>query len=164
MAGFGDRLRAWFGLPPRPPFGAPPAPAPSAPPPERDPLEETMHDERLPDSSLERVLAIRSLIAELDRRAHECGLFDEMHELQRLKTGHLPSLLLSYVEIPPEHRAEVFRETGRSASFLLNERLDKILARLHEMSRQLARGNLNDFAQNIRFVDMQYGSSNNPFD
>lgn len=160
MVGFGDRLRMWFGLGPRAPAPSPAA----APPPKRDPLEETIHDERLPDSSLERVLAIRSLIAELDRRAHDCGLFEEMLELQRLKTSHLPSLLHSYVDIPPEHRAEVFRETGRSASFLLNERLDKILARLHEMSRQLARGNLDDFAQNIRFVDTQYGSSNNPFD
>jgi hypothetical protein len=57
----------------------------------------------------------------------------------------------------------VFRETGRSASFLLNERLDKILARLREMSRQLARGNVDDFTQNIRFVDMNYGQTS-PFD
>ena len=71
-------------------------------------------------------------------------------------------MLRSYADIPPEHRAEIFRETGRSASFLLNERLDKIVDRLEEMSRQLARGNLDAFSENIRFVDTKYGLV--PFD
>ena len=119
-------------------------------------------DDRLPQSSLDRVYAIRAMAAELERQCRDGGLIGEMIELQRLRTAHLPVLLSSYVAIPPGHRSEVFRETGRSASFILNERLDKILARLHEMSRQLARGNLDAFTQNIRFVDMNYGSG--PFD
>ena len=119
-------------------------------------------DGRLPPSSLDRILAIRAMSTDLEQRARDVGLIEEMIELQRLKSSHLPLLVQSYVAIPPEHRAEVFRETGRSASFLLNERLDKVLARLHEMSRQLARGNIDAFTQNIRFVDTRYGS--NPFD
>ncbi|HYW14670.1 MAG TPA: hypothetical protein VE891_00760, partial [Allosphingosinicella sp.] len=127
------------------------------------PPDDVFVDERLPQSSLDRVLAIRSLSADLEQGCRNGGLMGEMIELQRLRTSHLPLLLRSYVSIPPDHRAEVFRETGRSASYLLNERLDKILGRLHEMSRQLARGNLDQFTQNIRFVDMNYGS-NGPFD
>ncbi|HEU0135433.1 MAG TPA: hypothetical protein VFR28_11470 [Allosphingosinicella sp.] len=127
------------------------------------PPDEVFEDERLPQSSLDRVLAIRALSADLEQHCRSGGLLGEMIELQRLRTSHLPLLLRSYVSIPPAHRAEVFRETGRSASYLLNERLDKILGRLHEMSRQLARGNLDQFTQNIRFVDMNYGSGG-PFD
>lgn len=125
--------------------------------------DEVFEDERLPQSSLDRVLAIRALSADLEVHCREGGLIGEKIELQRLRTSHLPLLLRSYVSIPPDHRAEVFRETGRSASYLLNERLDKILGRLHEMSRQLAQGNLDQFTQNIRFVDKNYGSSG-PFD
>jgi hypothetical protein len=127
------------------------------------PMDDPSVDERLPQSSLDRVVEIRALSADLEAHCRDGGLIGEMIELQRLRTSHLPQLLRSYVSIPPAHRAEVFRETGRSASYLLNERLDKILGRLHEMSKQLARGNLDQFTQNIRFVDKNYGSSG-PFD
>lgn len=159
-----DRLRAFFGWPVRtdreaapPPDALPP---PDAPPPS---LEQT-YKGRLPKSSLRMVEEISALLTELEQRAQGQSLFDEPIELQRLKSMHLPSLLQSYVAIPPEHRSEVFRQTGRSASFLLNERLGKILGRLTEMSRQLARGNLDAFTENIRFIDMRYDASSSPFD
>jgi len=129
--------------------------------PAEEPIDVSI-DRRLPESSRDRVYAIRAMAAELELQCRNGGMIGEMIELQRLRTSHLPILLRSYVAIPAAHRAEVFRETGRSASFILNERLDKILARLHEMSRQLARGNLDEFTQSIRFVDMNYGSG--PFD
>lgn len=155
---FWERLKAFF-------FGQAPEeqaalPPPAAPAPA---VDDTSCDDRLPDSSLAKVQEIRKMLGELDQRARERALFDEKLELERLRSKHLPSLLRSYADIPPEHRAEIFRETGRSASFLLNERLDKIHGRLDEMSRQLARGNLDAFAENIRFVDTKYGASS-PFD
>jgi hypothetical protein len=155
---FWERLKAFFfrqapseqaALPPT----ASPAPA----------ADDTSCDDRLPDSSLAKVQEIRKMLGELDQRARERSLFDEKLELERLRTKHLPALLRSYADIPPEYRAEIFRETGRSASFLLNERLDKIHGRLDEMSLQLARGNLDAFSENIRFVDTKYGASS-PFD
>lgn len=154
---FWEKLKAFFFRRPleEQPSLAPPSPSPVA--------DDTSCDERLPDSSLAKVQEIRRMLGELDQRARERSLFDETLELQRLRSQHLPSLLRSYADIPPEHRAEIFRETGRSASFLLNERLDKIVARLEEMSRQLARGNLDAFSENIRFVDTKYGASS-PFD
>jgi len=155
---FWERLKAFFfRQAPEEQAALPPtAPAPAAP-------DDTSCDDRLPDSSLARVQEIRKMLGELDQRARERSLFDEKLELERLRGKHLPALLRSYADIPPEHRAEIFRETGRSASFLLNERLDKIVDRLAEMSRQLARGNLDAFSENIRFVDTKYGASS-PFD
>jgi hypothetical protein len=155
---FWERLKAFFFR--QAPGDQPALPPPPSPPPAPD---DTSCDDRLPDSSLVKVQEIRKMLGELDQRARERSLFDEKLELERLRSKHLPALLRSYADIPPEHRAEIFRETGRSASFLLNERLDKIHGRLDEMSRQLARGNLDAFAENIRFVDTKYGASS-PFD
>lgn len=165
---FIDRLRAFFGFPVRAESAAdalppPPSSAPS-PPPFPSPSPDQSYGGRLPESSQRMVQEINALLSELERRAQGQSLFEETIELQRLKSTHLPSLLQSYVSIPPEHRGEVFRETGRSASYLLNERLGKILERLKEMSRQLARGNLNAFTENIRFIDMRYDAMSSPFD
>jgi hypothetical protein len=155
---FWERLKAFFFRPAPEEQAALPPPASAAPA-----VDDTSCDDRLPDSSLAKVREIRKMLGELDQRARERSLFDEKLELERLRSKHLPALLRSYADIPPEHRAEIFRETGRSASFLLNERLDKISDRLEEMSRQLARGNLDAFSENIRFVDTKYGASS-PFD
>jgi hypothetical protein len=158
---FWERLKAFFFFQRAPAEQATDA---LAPPAAAGPVaDDTSCDARLPDSSLAKVQEIRKMLIELDQRAKECALFDEKLELERLRSKHLPALLRSYADIPPEHRAEIFRETGRSASFLLNERLDKIHGRLDEMSRQLARGNLDAFAEHIRFVDTKYGASS-PFD
>jgi len=160
---FMDWLRSLFGFPTEA-DREPERPAEALPPPPAAPPREQSYDERLPDSSVKMVREINALLDQLERRAEAQSLFEETIELKRVKSTHLPSLLQSYVEIPPEHRAEVFRETGRSASFLLNERLGKILDRLNEMSRQLARGNLNAFTENIRFIDIRYDASSSPFD
>ena len=119
--------------------------------------------EKLPTSSWERVVLIRDQIGELERAAATRKMQVELDELGRIKATHLPTLLKSYIEIPPDHRAEVFRETGKSASFLLNESLDKLLARLREIGSQLAKGDINKFAENIRFVDLYYDQSKDPF-
>jgi len=157
---FLDWLRALFGLPPRVPVAEAP---PALPPPEPVPTDyETAYDGRLPDSSMVRVRQIHAMLSELEGRSRSQSLFEGSAELQRIKSTHLPSLLESYASIPPEHRSEIFRATGRSASFQLNERLDKILDHLNDMSRQLARGNLDQFSENIRFIDMRYDAS--PFD
>ena len=119
--------------------------------------------EKLPTSSWERVVLIRDQICELERATAARKMQVELDELGRIRSTHLPTLLKSYIEIPPDHRAEVFRETGRSASFLLNESLDKLLARLREIASQLAKGNITSFAENIRFVDLYYDQSKDPF-
>lgn len=160
--GFLQRLLAALGFRSEPP---PPPPAPPTPSP-RGPAAPTidLQDERIPESSRDRVALIMSLVADLEERTARRGLATERKELERIGSVHLPRLLQSYVDIPPEHRAEVFRETGRSASFLLNERLDKMTSRLREISKMLARDNLDAFSTNMQFIDRHYDSSESPFD
>jgi hypothetical protein len=157
-----QRLLAALGFRPEPP----PPPREPEPRPARRPAVARidLQDERIPESSRDRVALIMSLVADLEERAAQRGLGNERIELERIGTVHLPRLLQSYVDIPPEHRAEVFRETGRSASFLLNERLDKMTSRLREISKMLARDNLDAFSTNMQFIDRHYGDAESPFD
>lgn len=159
---FLDWLRALFGFARSAPPPEAPVPVALPAPKPTQPSYEEAYDGRLPESSMMRVRQIHALLTELEQRSHSQALFESSAELQRIKMHHLPSLLESYASIPPQHRAEIFRLTGRSASFQLNERLDKILDHLNDMSRQLARGHLDAFSENIRFIDMRYDPS--PFD
>jgi hypothetical protein len=159
--GFLQRLLAALGFRLEPP-APPPEPAPQAPQPAGPRID--LHDERIPQSSRDRVALILSLVGDLEERADQRGVVSERKELERIGSVHLPRLLQSYIDIPPEHRAEVFRETGRSASFLLNERLDKMTSRLREISKMLARDNLDAFSTNMQFIDRHYDSSGSPFD
>jgi len=165
--GLFDSLRDFFASPP-------PTPGPTAEEvpddiwqsPESRRREEKLTAEwrdKLPTSSWERVVVIREQIGELERVTAARKMQVELDELGRIKSTHLPTLLKSYIEIPADHRAEVFRETGKSASFLLNDSLDKLLARLREIASQLAKGNITNFAENIRFVDLYYDQSKDPF-
>jgi hypothetical protein len=158
-----ESLRAFFsGEPDEEEQGPAPAP-PAAGAGQGDPLAGTWKD-RIPPSSLQRVLAIRDLVRDLEKETATRGMQTELDELGRIKATHLPRLLQSYIEIPAQHRADVFRETGKSASFLLNESLDKMLARLRDISAQLARGNITTFAENVRFVDLYYEENKGPFE
>lgn len=136
-------------------------PAPGTPPAE---AWDANWKQRIPPSSLQRVLAVRDLIQDLEKETKTRGMQTELEELGRIKATHLPRLIQSYIEIPEQHRADVFRETGKSASFLLNDSLDKMLARLRDISSQLARGNITTFAENVRFVDLYYEQTKGPFD
>lgn len=120
--------------------------------------------QRIPTSSLQRVLVIRDLVKDLEKETAQRKMQTELDELGRIKDAHLPRLIQSYIEIPAQHRSDVFRETGKSASFLLNESLDKMLARLRDISSQLARGNITTFAENVRFVDLYYEQAKGPFE
>jgi hypothetical protein len=157
-----DSLKAFFSG-----EAASATPEPGGPPPQdiwADPEPEEDWRSRLPTSAHDRVILIRDTIHQLEKECAERKMQTELDELGRIKSTHLPSLLQSYIEIPAEHRADVFRETGKSASFLLSESLDKMLARLRDISSQLARGNITTFAENVRFVDLYYEQNKGPFD
>jgi hypothetical protein len=158
-----DSLRGFFAGDPDEEPDAGPRPAAETPAVPGDPLGGDWK-ERIPQSSLKRVLAIRDAVRELEQETATRGMQAELDELGRIKATHLPRLIQSYVEIPEQHRSDVFRETGKSASFLLNDSLDKMLARLRDISSQLARGNITTFAENVRFVDLYYEQSKGPFD
>lgn len=127
----------------------------------RSPVQPNAHfdETKIPMSAREKVAQILTLLHELEARCEDRPALGPRDELERIRTLHLPRLIQSYIDIPPEFRAEVFRETGRSASYILADQLDKLLGRLREISRMIARGDVDAFAQNVRFIDMQYGSS-----
>ena len=100
-----------------------------------------------------------SLIADIEARAQDDQLMaSALAEVRQMRDSHLPRLVTSYAEIPPGHRAEIFRKTGHSASYNLNQGFEKMVARLETLSRSLAQEDIDSFADNLRFIDHRYGS------
>ena len=89
--GFFQRLLEALGLRPEPPAPAPPPPPPQPP---RQPSAPRidLHDERIPESSRDRVALIMSLVGDLEERAARRGLATERKELERISSVHLPRL------------------------------------------------------------------------
>jgi hypothetical protein len=138
------------------------APASAAPPPAPPQPSFDFNDPRIPDVAREQVTTIQTLISGLETRAVEKASAEELAELRQIAEVYLPKLLRSYIEIPPDARAEIYRQTGRSASYALKDRLQVIETRLREISHLLAQDDLNAFHQNMRFIDQRFGKS--PFD
>lgn len=154
-----DRLANWLGGGDPPPApepipGVPPAP-PSAPIAADDP--------RVPDASRPRVAQLLALAADVEARSREnSALVAARTEVTQIRDTHLPQLIESYASIPASHRAEIFRQTGKSASYSLNEALDRMIARMETLSRSLAQDHIDDFADNLRFIEHRYGGKDEP--
>jgi hypothetical protein len=74
-------------------------------------------------------------------------------EVRQMRDTHLPRLIASYAEIPPAHRAEIFRTTGRSASYNPTEAPDRMVTRAETLSRSMAQDDIDSFADNLRFIE-----------
>jgi hypothetical protein len=134
---------------------APPA-APRAAEPQR--IEFDLEDPRIPDNSRALVKSIRELMTDIEKRAAQQEEFcTNSSEIRMMRDVHLPKMLISYIEIPEQHRAEIFRKTGRSASYMLHEGLRKMSDRLTAMSTSMAQGNIDTFTSNLRFIESRYG-------
>ncbi len=150
MAGFLEKLAGWLGgpapSPPAPALIAPVVPSISA------------EDARLPDASRPLVARMLALIADIEARTQDDAMMvSALTEVRQMRDSHLPRLVDSYAEIPASHRAEIFRETGRSASYNLNQGFEKMIARLETLSRSLAQEEIDSFADNLRFIEHRYG-------
>lgn len=84
-------------------------------------------------------------------------------DIDQMRDVHLPKLVQSYIDIPAEHRAEIFRKTGQSASFLLEQSLNTMQARVDEILRNLAQHDLDAFTNNTAFIGQRYADDDNPF-
>lgn len=151
LTGFLDKLAVWLNGPaqaaPAPPRAEPPAPAITA------------DDPRLPDTSRPLVARLIALIADIEVRSQgDVLMASALTEVRQMRDSHLPRLIESYAEIPPAHRAEIFRQTGRSASYNLNQGFERMIARVEALSRTLAQGDLDSFADNLKFIETRYGS------
>jgi hypothetical protein len=142
------------------PEAAPPAASPAPPP----ALRVDFDDQRLPENARKEAKSIADMISRLMTQADQSA-FDRivLGELVQLRDEHLPKLLRSYIDVPAEHRKEIFKKTGRSASFVLEEALGKMRTRVEAMSRDLAQSELDAFANNADFVSRRYGKVEDPF-
>ena len=152
MPGLRDVLARWLGglrheVPDQPPVPAD-APRPGL----------SIDDPRVPTASKSRVARLIALISDLEARGDANGaLASTQAEVRQMRDVHAPRLISSYAEIPREHRAEIFRSTGQSASYNLNAGLDRMIARLEQLSRTLAQDDIDGFADNLRFIEQRYG-------
>lgn len=157
LAGFLERLAVWLGG--GTPAAAPtPAPVPDRATPTPAPPAISADDPRLPEASRPLVARLLALIADIEARTQDDSLMvSALTEVRQMRDSHLPQLVTSYAEIPASHRAEIFRQTGRSASYNLNQGFERMIARLEQLSRSLAQEDLDSFADNLRFIEHRYG-------
>ena len=161
-----DWFRKFLGAPPAeasavlPVPGSAPVPAPGSVPAAAFDLD----DPRLPAPARASAKAIMAAIEAVLNNSHNSE-FDRivLGELVQMRAEHLPKLLRSYVDVPPQHRKEIFKNTGRSASFLLDDALRKMAGRVDKLSRDLAQNDLDAFANNAEFVSRRYGAIDDPF-
>jgi hypothetical protein len=142
---------------------SPPAqPAPVAPPPAAPGFD--YGDDRIPDSAKASIARILASIVEVETAMEREALpsFSRV-DTNQMRDVHLPKLVQSYIDIPPAHRAEIFRKTGKSASTLLGESLATMQARVDEMLRNLAQHDIDAFTNNTRFIGQRYSDDDNPF-
>ena len=138
----------------------PPVPAPPAVP----PIEFDYEDDRIPTGAKEKVRRILACLKEVDAlMEREQAPGSTQTDIRQMREQHLPKLVRSYIDIPPAHRSEIFRKTGKSASFVLEDSLDQMQAKIDEIMRNLAQHDLDAFTDNTRFIKERYTSSN-PFD
>jgi hypothetical protein len=144
------------------------APSPSLPPvpaaPAIPPVEIDYEDDRVPSGAKERIRRILACLVDAEKAMarEQIPGFTQVDVIQ-MREQHLPKLVKSYIDIPAEHRSEIFRKTGKSASFILNESLDQMQHKVDEILRNLAQHDIDAFTNNTKFIGQRY-SDNNPFD
>lgn len=157
--GIGDRLSRLF-------TNSPPAPAltPPAPPPAAPRIAVNYDDERVPPGAQDRVRRILACLHEIETLAARDSIPEfNPYEIAQMRDVHLPKLIKSYIDIPADHRSEIFRKTGKSASFILNESLDKMQVKIDDILRNLAQRDIDAFTDNTQFIGQRYGDEDNPF-
>jgi hypothetical protein len=158
--GLFDSLKKMFGE--APPGPATPAPSPTGGATGNVPPVD-YEDSRIPEGARERVRRVLACLHEVERMMdREQVQAVNRAELELMRSEHLPKLVRSYIDIPPSHRAEIFRKTGKSASFILDESLDKLQTRIDEIMKNLAQHDIDTFTNNVAFIGRRY-SDQNPF-
>ncbi|WP_240700580.1 hypothetical protein [Sphingobium sp. MP9-4] len=121
-------------------------------------------DERVPGPAKDRIRRIHACLQQVEAAMERETIpgFSRV-DVEQMRSHHLPKLVKSYIDIPALHRSEIFRKTGKSASFILNESLDKMQSRIDEILRNLAQHDIDAFTQNTQFIGQRYADEDNPF-
>ena len=118
----------------------------------------------LPTVAKPLVLDIERKIARILETLGQIELGDmTAKEMTDLRDVHLPALISSYVDIPADHRARIFKEKGKSASYVLKDSLEVISQKLDEEIARLAEREISSFHDVNRFISDRYGIKNDPF-
>lgn len=138
--------------------------APAAPPAATPPTAFNYDDERIPAVAKAKAMQILSSIEAVEKAMvrEQVPSFSRVDTAQ-MRDVHLPQLIQSYVDVPLEHRDEIFKRSGKSASFHLGASLDKLQERVDIMLRDLAEHDIAAFTNNTRFIDERYSNDENPF-
>jgi len=164
-----DMLKGIFGAPaspaspPRieptpmaPAIAAPAEPTPAAP--------RASEHARLPTVARPVVEDIEAKIERILKTLGPVDMGDmTQREMTELRDVHLPALIVSYVDIPPDHRAKIFKEKGKSASYVLKDSLEIIAGRLDGTIAKLAEREISSFDDANRFITDRYGNREDPF-
>ncbi len=139
---------------------SPPVPAPT--PPAAPPFDYS--DDRIPESAKAKITRILASIIDVETAMERESVpsFSRV-DTNQMRDVHLPKLVQSYIDIPAVHRGEIFRKTGKSASFLLGQSLDTMQTRIDEILRNLAQHDLDAFTNNTKFIGQRYADDDNPF-
>lgn len=155
-----DRLSRLFAPASTPSETLPTLPGVPTPP----PVAFDFEDDRLPDGArvkIRRILACLDEAAGAIQREQVPG-FTRV-DMEQMREIHLPKLARSYIEIPSGYRGDIFRRTGRSASFILMESLDQMQTRMDDILKNLAQSDIDAFTENVQFIGQRYGDEDNPF-
>lgn len=122
------------------------------------------NDGRVPPGAQDRVRRILACLQEVQVviGREELPGFNQF-DIEQMRELHLPKLVKSYIDIPAAHRSEIFRKTGKSASFILNESLDKMQGKIDDILRNLAQHDIDAFTNNTQFIGQRYADEDNPF-
>ncbi len=161
---FLDRVKRLFGGVPSPARPPAPATAAAAAAPPLSPAFD-YSDERIPAVARDRLDRMQALLEEIEAQAARAGALTDsgaeaLAEARRIRDIYAPDLLRSYFDIPASHRAEIFRRTGRSASFQLGERLDTMIEELRRISTEFAAGQIDRFSIKLGFIDKRFEQDN----
>jgi hypothetical protein len=121
-------------------------------------LESLLVRERdaLPAPATKRVDAISAKLPLLEARLAEVGALDPLaQDARRLMGKHLPELIERYERVPTEYR-RVRDGDGMTVDERLTAGLDTAAAALDDLSRKLAREDLDAFETQGRFIESRY--------
>lgn len=152
---------------PTPPQAIEQTPAPPAlPPPGPESGGFDFSDERIPGVVRPKVAELVTLINSVESRARADSIpSPAVIDIRRIRDMHLPTLLQSYFIIPAEHRNEIYRKTGQSASYGLGVAVDALRQKVEKISLNMAQGQIDQFEDNLRFIQETYGTeTKDPFD
>jgi hypothetical protein len=119
-------------------------------------LRQMLDRHRLPAAAAPKVAAIQAKLPLLESRLADLNPLDPLaQEARRLMGQHLPDLITHYERVPAQYRREQDGD-GKSVDQRLVAGLDAAHHAIDDLSRQLARQDVDAFETQGRFLESRY--------